>query len=295
VKQCHGSAHVVNYLKACHLALQKFIAGAPVVSLKEIAGPGVYPRLANGLPKFINLSDRALIRSNNTSVIRFYLTLFSFYRILDCPKLLKLSTITDPFTGDIGYLQQVMLELTPLIKKYFDLKKYLKPADDFTFFESSSNPGVEKTSWCEMARKSVAISNSPLKASFDVIRAVTFGPNMNNMFDLFSSIPGMESTKVVGHLCTKDEPAGKVRVFAMVDIWTQNVLRPLHLAMFEFLKSLPNDGTFDQWSSVHRGVEKSKISQSSFGYDLSAATDRLPILLQNLFLNISISEGFGEH
>jgi hypothetical protein len=78
MKQCHGSKYVVNYLKGSHLAIQKFIAGTPVSSLKEILGPGVYPRLVSGLPKFINLSDRKLIRSNNTSVIRFYLTLLVF-------------------------------------------------------------------------------------------------------------------------------------------------------------------------------------------------------------------------
>jgi hypothetical protein len=220
VKQCHGSAHVVNYLKTCHLALQKFIAGAPVTSLKEIAGPGVYPRMANGLPKFINLSDRALIRGNNTSVIRFYLTLFSIYRILDCPKLLKLSTITDPFSGDISYLQHIMLEMSPLIKKYFNLRKYITPSDDFSFIESSSVPGSVKTSWVDVRNAGIAMRNSPnLSKSFDIIRKVMFGPNLNLMYELFTEVVPFKGTpaEVVGHLCTKDEPAGKVRVFAMVD------------------------------------------------------------------------------
>jgi hypothetical protein len=53
----------------------------------------------------------------------------------------------------------------------------------------------------------------------------------------------------IGKLSTKKEAAGKVRVFAMVDVWTQSLLKPLHLALFEFLKSLPNDGTFDQNAS----------------------------------------------
>jgi hypothetical protein len=53
----------------------------------------------------------------------------------------------------------------------------------------------------------------------------------------------------IGKLSMKKEAAGKVRVFAMVDVWTQSLLKPLHLALFEFLKSLPNDGTFDQNAS----------------------------------------------
>lgn len=86
--------------------------------------------------------------------------------------------------------------------------------------------------------------------------------------------------KVIGQLAQKKEAAGKIRVFAMVDSLTQSVLSPLHQFLFSFLKSLPNDGTHDQNASVQRCFSKSKASGCSFGYDLSAATDRLPIALQ---------------
>jgi hypothetical protein len=33
---------------------------------------------------------------------------------------------------------------------------------------------------------------------------------------------------ILGQLALKEEAAGKIRVFAMVDIWTQSVLKPLH-------------------------------------------------------------------
>lgn len=78
----------------------------------------------------------------------------------------------------------------------------------------------------------------------------------------------------------KEEAAGKVRVFALVDVWTQSVLNPLHSMLFTFLKSIPNDATFDQRGSVLRCIEKSKASQCSYGFDLSAATDRLPLTVQ---------------
>lgn len=84
----------------------------------------------------------------------------------------------------------------------------------------------------------------------------------------------------VGKLALKPEAAGKVRVFAMVDIWTQSALYPLHLWLFDLLSRIPNDGTFDQTASVKRGWEKARVSGCSFGYDLSAATDRLPMSLQ---------------
>jgi len=36
------------------------------------------------------------------------------------------------------------------------------------------------------------------------------------------------SSTPLGQLALKEEAAGKIRVFAMVDIWTQSVLKPLH-------------------------------------------------------------------
>lgn len=84
----------------------------------------------------------------------------------------------------------------------------------------------------------------------------------------------------IGQIAFKEEAAGKLRNFAIVDIWTQSLLRPLHDALFGLLRTLPNDGTFDQDASFRRCVEKAKESGCAFGYDLSAATDRLPMSLQ---------------
>jgi len=95
----------------------------------------------------------------------------------------------------------------------------------------------------------------------------------------------------VGQLSCKEEAAGKIRVFAMVDIWTQSVLKPLHQFLFSILKSIPNDATFDQDAAVKRCFAKAKRSGKSFGYDLSAATDRLPIQLQVGILSSLIGKG----
>jgi len=75
----------------------------------------------------------------------------------------------------------------------------------------------------------------------------------------------------------------------MVDIWTQSLLKPLHMMLTDFLKSLPNDGTKDQIASWKRAAKK-PLCGRSFGYDLSAATDRLPISIQIALLTPIIGE-----
>jgi len=54
----------------------------------------------------------------------------------------------------------------------------------------------------------------------------------------------------------------------------------LHNSIFAFLKSRSNDATFDQGEAVKRCFTKVKEYHCAYGFDLSAATDRLPISIQ---------------
>jgi len=71
-------------------------------------------------------------------------------------------------------------------------------------------------------------------------------------------------------------------------------LKPLHDMIFDFLKKIPNDGTFDQNLAVKRGIEKANHHGHSFGFDLSAATDRLPVSLQVAVLTPLIGKESAE-
>lgn len=84
-------------------------------------------------------------------------------------------------------------------------------------------------------------------------------------------------------------------MFALVDMWTQSLLTPLHKNLFKLLKTIPNDGTFDQQASVRRSQVKSQLSGCAYSFDLSAATDRLPGMLSRAILDqISGINGLGE-
>jgi len=116
--QRHGSVFTVKYLKASHLAIQKFIAGTPLDSLRELEGDLPLPRLSSGLPRFIPIYDRRSIKQGNPFIIRFWLTLFSIYRIIRIPGILKLNTITDPFSGNIDDLNNLNQSLFTISRKF---------------------------------------------------------------------------------------------------------------------------------------------------------------------------------
>lgn len=82
----------------------------------------------------------------------------------------------------------------------------------------------------------------------------------------------------------KEEAAGKIRLFALLDSVTQSVLAPLHDQLFELLRIIPNDGTFDQEASIERSKVKAIEAGKAFSFDLTAATDRIPAKLTSEIL-----------
>jgi hypothetical protein len=82
-----------------------------------------------------------------------------------------------------------------------------------------------------------------------------------------------------------EEPAGKVRTIAIVDWFTQQVLKPTHQWLFRLLRSLPSDCTFEQEGNV-RQFAKELIrggTKDVFSFDLKAATEMIP---QQLYIDV---------
>jgi hypothetical protein len=298
--RCHGSKYTIAYLKAGQLAIQKAIAGTPVKSLNEINPDLPFEAVAScGLPSFIPLRDRRLILKNKSSaVIRWWLTLFAVYRVIFTPGILKLSTITDVPSVPQAQIDEVADELVKLVDPSMFDQEALREKPDLLFLETASS--TSKVSWMGFLTDIVQLrANNLLQPCIDFLNLLRhyelvriilyFEKEMNKFGDYMGIVKYVkENPSPVGKLSIKEEPAGKLRVFAMVDVWTQSILKPLHTFLFKFLGKLPNDGTMDQRASVERCFVKSSKTGQSFGYDLSAATDRLPISLQSKILDVLV-------
>lgn len=91
----------------------------------------------------------------------------------------------------------------------------------------------------------------------------------------------------LGALAFVEEP-GKMRVVAMVDSLTQWVLYPLHRYFFDkVLRVIPQDGLFDQLAPVTSLLERRRSLRDHriFSFDLHAATDRIPVAIQEVLLS----------
>jgi hypothetical protein len=90
---------------------------------------------------------------------------------------------------------------------------------------------------------------------------------------------------VLGKLGVVYNQAGKARVVAATNWWYQSAFAGLHESIFQLLKGISQDGTHDQETCFNKFLTRSDFRENLTGFDLSAATDRLPIDLQIQILN----------
>lgn len=83
---------------------------------------------------------------------------------------------------------------------------------------------------------------------------------------------------------------GKTRIIGILDYWTQTALLPLHKLLNNLLKNITSDCTFNQ-------DHFSNCLPSSgpyYSFDLTAATDRMPISLQKEVIGCIIGQDKAE-
>lgn len=309
----HGPTYTVKYLKACHMAVQRKLSSQPFKSLREIEPNYPFPQLINGLPKFIGTKDRSAIRAGCPSTIRLWLSLLSIYRVIKTPYKVNLSTITDKWTGNMETLLAIS-EVSDFIIKNNKLNRDIKELRAEELHRSLASGPNCNVAISAILTDAIAIAKYP--EIYDSIKSYCLMTSSFKLFKLLDNainfmyglLTNYESLTVkvnhsvtsfddiaLGKLAFKEEAAGKLRVFAIVDIWTQSLFKPLHNSIFGLLHRLPNDGTLDQDASFARSLEKSKQYNCAYSVDLSSATDRLPIYLQALIIDsIYKTKGLGK-
>lgn len=305
----HGTTYTIKWLKCCTVALQKYLGGDPLNSLRGLEPNIPLPRLINGCPSFINKADRHLMRSGNVWIQRFWLTQFSVYRILLGPMNPKLNSITDEFKGNSAeLLTLVQSRYNPFVHlekfayislngiKTFHLSHASSPSNKISFhgllfdyhnlttgswdLSTTLDNATPRKEWLNLKKYLEILTEHGLQNPITT-HFVKFDIILKKLRELNVSLPHKSSIGGSGlsQFAFKEEAAGKLRIFALLDSITQSVLRPLHQYMFTILKKIPNDGTFDQDASVLRSKAKLKKFGIAYSFDLSSATDRLPATL----------------
>jgi hypothetical protein len=283
---------LVLYLKEATRIVQAFVSGNPVLITE-------FPiSLKGGLPSIIPGPLRLLMRQRDLNTFRGVLSVLAVYRVIQIPGKLKLETITEPFKGQDRILPQY--EVRSCSSEIFRKRNILlKPIKLLRLGTAGPNHPV---SMLGISLDIKAWTQSSLFPSLK--KFISLSPGGEDFLRLIELeeefVKDLNPSKplILGRLSEKMEAAGKVRVFAITDSITQSVFRPVSDGIFKILRSLPMDGTFDQDAPVRRLKDLysngSLDSQTFYSYDLSAATDRLPIDFQVQVLTLLLGKDRAE-
>lgn len=259
-----------------------------------------------GLPKIVpGVLRKSIVLARDQGslkellTLRIVLTVLSFYRVLNFRAKPSLDSITLPFSGVGSSLPHWELEK---VRALFGSVKF----GGFSWFISeSAGPNGPKATWFSFT-DCISFLYNPLQwvtwIEFSLWRGhfalVLWFLAIQTLSLPFLPLVGVLIAGRLGSLTALHEAAGKVRIVAITDWWTQAILRPLHLGIFDLLKLIGQDGTFDQWKPVETWViPRLRLGSPCFSFDLSNATDRLPLSLQvdilSLFIGKRLSRLWG--
>lgn len=317
-----GLPGLVNYLKASSVLIQQVIAGYRIRDLTPLKCR--VSRSKSGLPRFLPVQVRKAILRNNIVMIKYILTLLSIYRVLDFEGKVKLDSITDPSTASSRRIED-MLKYIPVYANMLlrrvnktSLYENLKDIEFSRILKSSPTmlsgnelqPATPYSSHYLSQFIALLRLNSDRyavlrKAMYIIyIEFMQFSTIKNiflieyiSLFEEFTKVrsilPKVMINGPLGKLGLKYEAAGKVRVFAMVDYFTQILLKPIHKALMKLNSTLIMDGTFNQY----KPLLKANTWKEMYSLDLTAATDRLPTsiqvsLLKHLFKSAKLADAW---
>jgi len=273
-----GYTWTIKRLKLLRLIVTRYISGSPYHPNETLG------LTRDKLPKALG-PMKEWIRSGDPDKLRAALTLLNISRWLSGP-------YPDPDLTPIEEAPkgQTVLPVAPIQRILNDFGICLKP--QWKSFHWSTKAGPHGPAlWTALS--DLQVLPATLKEDIYTLG----GSKLQEAISSIESIPSVTLQALIDRLAKrvsqpfrklsiiKDKEA-KTRIIAILDYWSQSALVPLHEELFRNLKKFPADRTFNQ------GEFKSLLASPGpfYSFDLSSATDRFPMPLQELVLSLLIGE-----
>jgi len=313
-----GLRGLAIYLKACSVLLQNAVAGRKV-GCREFGVAVAVTK--SGFPRIIPMEHRRYIRGGAIGPTRLWLTMFMLYRVIDIAVKVNIDTILLPYQGCpsiesewkrfMDEAAQLLVSRSrvaaEVVGKYHLLRRRISPYIGSIYkplLTSGPNSTQGSVAMCNVEKDALALYNSPLWPTFnsyctevesmDVTAVVRTAAKSDPSTFQWPNFIGSDRLGSLGRVAFKKEP-GKVRVFAMLDFWSQSALRGVHEFLLKLLGSLNRgevrlDGTFDQGETFQYLLKGVSRGRKFYSFDLSAATDRFPVWAQKSLMEVLFGE-----
>lgn len=278
--RCEGKRSAVLRLKSVYLLALNSMNTTPKVIPFVSTNRRGFPRRFEFLETFYRKQGKS------PQAMQAVLSIVGYYRGILAPGTPDLSSITEDSSVDTP--ESVYDEILEL---GFDPNWSFKPKQISPIqLELRSKQGPNGQSTINALRDLKVLPESVFNSLIALCKLSDDGDGLAFTLGRLRTKASIVENSLHSKIAIKRELGGKDRAFAMVDYYTQIVLKPLHLKVSNILSSLEEDCTFDQ------GKGKSQIqSWTSDGQgcsiDLSSASDRFPLsLLERMVAKLTSPE-----
>jgi hypothetical protein len=278
IRKDSGIKYCIKYMKTSKLHITRYISGSPLLTNSD----GV--SLINGFPKRL-LYLKELVDTKDLMLIRGVLTLLSYTRAIvptreeEAKISIDLNSITDEYKGkDYSIPMPFIIDFVKTIGGPRCIPTYGKASH---YISGKGSPFGKATASGPYALFCIYqvhqwLINSFIKLMGETLVNVTFGNFFKTLWTNQYLMVITKFSPTLGKLAIVKDPELKRRIIAMLDYNSQVVLKPIHDIFLTILRRLPCDRTFTQ-DPFHNWKPK---GNRFWSLDLSSATDRFPIALQ---------------
>nr|UTQ48823.1 RNA-dependent RNA polymerase [Monilinia fructicola mitovirus 6] len=278
----NGTLWTVTYLKQARLHVTRFYCGSPLkvnnkgVSLDKDGFPSIFKEC------------KPLIQSENILLRKFVFTLINISRTIkprrgeDIP--VSLDSITQPWSGKFNKLNLHIMKKV-LEESNIGLSLRSTGLEDLELTTKSGPHGPQTLS----ALYSMKRYNAGLASRIMGLLSEELWKYFKDLYTYSLKMPdeftpkGEKATTHLRRLAVVKDPECKMRVVAMFDWWSQIALKSLSDALFKTLSCIDSDRTYTQDPHFHWKRDPGHLLWS---IDLTAATDRFPIQVQEQVLSL---------
>lgn len=284
VSKTRGQVYALQYMKDVRLVLMSYLSGSPC------RVPGVRST-KDGIPLILGPLVDNIRRGASPATLQMLTTILYSTRALSTGRQPDITPIISPhsvtvaddfgkyaksFWKELGYLPSQQVPKSLLFKRYHLTTKQGPNGQALwsSLKDLYSLPESLLESIC-------ALGGELITERIEVLFKMK--PILAQMFP----VDGTRYRKI-SYFPDKET---KVRVIAILDYWSQTVLKPLHSYLFRLLSKIHQDQTFDQGSFK----DKVKDWPVYYSVDLTAATDRFPIQVIASVLKAKLPESYVNH